>query len=276
MRKVLVVGCGRAGQRHKQLAEIFGLDVTGADPNVHEIWVRYHALDAALFQENFDFVVLATPPDQHLAGLKLCIEKKIPTLCEKPLCSLTELLDSELLAGWHVAPSPHVMMAYNYAFHPKIMNPEWTGSVSGGWAVISYQNRPPLPPWGHFLDHAPHSIFILLRMVGGLRANHCQAVETSEGSEFRIMGATTTDEAFLIYDSVRFSPVERYTAIHSPKGLMRLDDPEDLQMMMVDMWESFLAGKEYWPDLKIAYEVQRQLMRAHFLTFLNPEFFKKR
>lgn len=263
--KCLIVGCGRAGKRHKKLAEAAGLEVVGVDPIIACDWNHYVTMWEALDSESFDYIVLATPPDIHLHELSMALDTGIPTLCEKPLCGFGQLKGTQSLR--QDAP---VMIAYNYAFHPKLMNrPSWTGDPSSGWALISYQNRPPLPKWGHLLDHVPHSFFILRRLIGALRIASVMLAETPQGTEFRITGSTENDMPFLIYDAVRTYQVEKYAGIHSPHGQLFLHLPEDLDQMFVTMWEHFLA-KDYNPGIAEAVEVQKLVEQAELMRLGGP------
>lgn len=123
MVKIAVIGVGRMGSKHARnlakrikIAELVAVcdsDSQKADKVADSLRVRaYYDVKDLLEKETLDAVVIATPHYSHVEIAKLCIEKKINVLSEKPI-SVTTLEAQELLELEKENPELICAMMYN-------------------------------------------------------------------------------------------------------------------------------------------------------------------
>ena len=111
--KVAVVGAGSIGLRHRKILDGLNHEVvliSGHDPSA-----KYKSLDAALDNENFDYVVIASQTSRHSADLNSLINNEFAgrVLIEKPLFKKSTRLQENVFAM--------AAVGYNLRFHPAIL-----------------------------------------------------------------------------------------------------------------------------------------------------------
>lgn len=256
----LIIGYGRAGKRHAKHAEENGLEVITVDPvsfpaDGRRFFTSLGAgLSIAARQESI--AVIATPPALHLSQLRACLDAGIPrVLVEKPLCDLGQLEEAKALP--HDAP---VMVAYNYAFHPAIVNAEFrpTQGWSAGWHLECEQHREETPEWGYLLDHVSHDLQILNRLAGPLRVLKAEHKTGEKLEQWSLQGLTGDGTFWSLSEIVAQYPVKRKARLYSPRGRLDLYRSEE---MYAAMWHAFLAG-ERDPGLGESLAVQELLEEA--------------
>lgn len=241
--KALICGFGRAGKRHAAILQGRGFDVFIYDPN----WVR----SAGSNPKGFDLCVIAGPPHTHLDQLRLCATYGIPTMVEKPLCSIDE--NPHPLAHYR-----KVSVAYNYRYHPSILRLKEADKRGGtSWHFHSVQHRQGLPDWGIFLDHLPHTIDIALFVTGRL-PEFKKATDESRKSYLEVTAkGILAGKPFTLLDRVSRTPVPKEAYIEAP-GLHIEVQPDT--GMFDRMWDDFLA--ENYTGLDEAIRVQAALQDA--------------
>jgi predicted dehydrogenase len=242
IKNALIVGYGRAGRRHEKTLQDFGIESYKYDPFVFT-YQGIELLEELLQSGDIQYAVICTPPDSHLEYIKLCLAAGLKVLCEKPLCSLGQLEKAKRLPG--DAP---VMVAYNYRYHPKLV--EVQGKVDV-FRMHCNQSRPDLPDWGLLLDHCSHDLDIV-RMITG------DDVEVIGASEHNVRGVKywlITTSCGTISEMVTTVGSDRVALIKYPGGKIDIDpDPA----MFQNMWKAFLGG-DYYPDLTEAIKTQELL-----------------
>ncbi|MFE6488213.1 Gfo/Idh/MocA family protein, partial [Streptomyces sp. NPDC057757] len=124
--RVGVIGAGlQCGRRISALAaddELVGI----AAPELDGTWTRAHSVRARVFdhwdqllaQPGLDAVIVATPPDSHLAATVAALTAGKHVLCEKPLAR-----GSEEAALMEAAARDHgrvLHCGFNHRFHPAV------------------------------------------------------------------------------------------------------------------------------------------------------------
>lgn len=254
MKNALIVGYGRAGKRHaRYLKQYFDWNIVTVDPFVVGPGEHYEGLEQALYAStHYDCAIICTPPDQHIQQIKWCLDARLPTLCEKPLCALGQLEEARKLP--RLQP---LMFGFNYRFHAALLaqlgKPVTNGS---GWTHVASQHRDNLPPWGLLLDHVSHSIDIISFMSQGITGityayhGHCG------DPEMWVVKGTTYTGPFTLYEQLYAHPEPRQVALATPAGIkVEIDGREDMYYQM--LWD-FLHG-EYCPTLAMAIETQSWL-----------------
>lgn len=243
--RALICGYGRAGKRHEKLLKQFGIEVDIFDPPLN--------LKPALDLLDYDFCVIASPPDMHLQQLYQCQQSGIPTLVEKPLCGfdegLRDLLDFK-----------KVSVAYNYRYHPTIKALKDTPLKPGNWSLFSNQHRPEIPSWGLLLDHLPHTLDILQFVTGELPVfKQVTQYESSFLTGILLTGTFQGGE-IIIEDRVIKKPIEKFAYIQTPRTLVEV---ETNHSMFEEMYKDFLAGN--YTGLRGSIDVQATLNHAKSL-----------
>lgn len=242
MEKCLIIGNGRAGKRHAKNAESLGIKVFTSDPYVESDFPDWRM---ALHNNSNDYVVIASPPDAHLLQLRECIDIGVPTLCEKPLCSIEEC-DFMLL---NEAKKYNVMLGYNWYFNKDVQRINLFGNKKQ-INLFAQQTRI-LPAWGIENDHLPHDIFIINLLGNGItKISSVYLVKSDTHQEVYVEGKTTLGE-FIITERVLTKPTERISNINC------IEMKPDVGMFD-DMWKDFIDGK-YSPSLNDGIEVQKIL-----------------
>ncbi|SDF21061.1 Gfo/Idh/MocA family protein [Streptomyces griseoaurantiacus] len=124
--RVGVIGAGlQCGRRISALEsddELVGI----ATPEADETWARAHSVRTRLFdhwdqllaQPGLDAVIVATPPDSHLAATVAALTAGKHVLCEKPLArSSEEAARMEAVARDH---GRVLHCGFNHRFHPAV------------------------------------------------------------------------------------------------------------------------------------------------------------
>ena len=147
--KVAVVGAGSIGQRHQRLLQELGHEVVVVSKSSKS--AKYKSLTDALTQENFEYVVLASPTSQHFADLSVLIEKNFvgSVLVEKPIFDRSEKLK----------PNRFKLLAvgYNLRFHPAIIWLQETLPQLGAVSSVNFYVGQYLPTWRPDSDYRTSS-----------------------------------------------------------------------------------------------------------------------
>lgn len=128
--RVLLVGAGRIGIVHAiTLSRLKGIVLCGVvDPNRRATGLLkgmgvaapiFPTLEEALSSTNPDAAVIATPPATHLKLARVCLQRRIAVMIEKPLAvNQDELHDYELLAK--ECPGSLVQVGYVMPRNPQV------------------------------------------------------------------------------------------------------------------------------------------------------------
>lgn len=126
---ILVAGTGSAGKRHLRNFAFLGCRVSGMDPRKDrleeaaksaELVHSFGSLDEAWRQDDFDAVVVASPPAFHVSQCAECLKRGKPVLLEKPVAP--SFAEAERLAaeGAGDPARPAVLVGYTYRWWPSI------------------------------------------------------------------------------------------------------------------------------------------------------------
>lgn len=171
---LLIIGLGRAGQRHARNALALGCEVVGYDPNINLPDLRFPDLPEKVIWRNWDDlasvppkveytynsvrlfeslgaaisvhpvgVIIATPPETHYAMIGTVLDYGISTLTEKPLC--TSVVDAGLLVSFGGHP---IRVAYQLRHIPYLkrikaqaynLHGAWFHFASQCWCSNTYE-----------------------------------------------------------------------------------------------------------------------------------------
>ena len=147
--KVAVVGAGSIGQRHQRLLQELGHEVVVVSKSSKS--AKYKSLTDALTQENFEYVVLASPTSQHFADLRVLIEKNFvgSVLVEKPIFDRSEKLKPNRFK--------FLAVGYNLRFHPAIIWLQETLPQLGAVSSVNFYVGQYLPTWRPDSDYRTSS-----------------------------------------------------------------------------------------------------------------------
>ena len=264
---VLVIGNGSAGQRHASIARDLGLTVVTTDPYAEADYENH--IDALASSNDFDIVVVASPPDEHLSQVALALDYGAWVLCEKPLCGFGQYEQAETL--WKHPNKDKVTVTFNYRWHRTLKNGKFQGSkvAVNWWYLNCHQYRPNLPSWGLLLDHVSHDFDILRWKTGEqLSVDNIRHVSNSEYEAYVILGKVSNHGRFEIDEWVNKVDQDypRRVVYSCPEGWTYI--PAD-RRMYEDMWSEFL--KNVWlghptkPSLFDAIQTQYLLEQAYQL-----------
>ena len=137
--KVAVVGAGSIGQRHQRLLQELGHEVVVVSKSSKS--AKYKSLTDALAQENFEYVVLASPTSQHFEDLRVLIERNFigSVLVEKPIFDRSEKLKPNRFR--------FLAVGYNLRFHPAIIWLQETLPQLGAVSSVNFYVGQYLPTW---------------------------------------------------------------------------------------------------------------------------------
>jgi len=185
-----LAGCGRLAERGYapafhgadgvELAAV--ADVRPDRPPAAFPGVPAHpSLEALLDAEDVDAVVIATPTEEHLAGVRLASERGLPALVEKP--PARSVADAALLG--ELQPTPWI--AFNRRFDPRILRLR-EGLPVGG-LELELELRAAAARWRPFAPHEEALIdlgihlFDLARWLAGAEVD---AMRTATLTEQRV------------------------------------------------------------------------------------------
>ena len=161
MSRLLIVGCGSIGARHARNAVTLGagdigivdVDVQRRATVAQEVGGRgFESLEAALDWQP-EVAVICTPPAQHVAAARACVEAGCDLLVEKPLSASLEGIDELSAAITHHDAGAAV--AYQLRFHPAIsrLRALVRGGTLGRLLVIRAEFGQYLPDWRPSRDY---------------------------------------------------------------------------------------------------------------------------
>ena len=213
--KCLVVGYGSAGRRHKKGMEALGIEVSTVDIN-DDIDSDYKTLVHAL-ENDWDFVIIATPPDNHLSDIALIANNSdAKILCEKPLCGIGQYDDAVLLLDHLESVDKKVMVAHNYRYH-RALN-DLSDFVSKNVDIVKTANieavsSRKLPHWGMLLDNISHDIDIIRDVMWEIYDIEEVAFFKGHDSTLWMVHGTSALGDFTISDKVCNHDVDRSAVI---------------------------------------------------------------
>jgi hypothetical protein len=239
---IVIIGAGRAGNRHRQIAEKMGFDVWVYDPYIYSLQ-NEDDLKYVLENDNITHGIIAAPPGSHLYYINLLLSYKVRILCEKPLCGLNQLDEAK-----SIDPASPVMVAYNYRYHPALKH--IAGTLTEFRLMTCVQHRE-LPDWGLLLDHCSHNLDIM-RFVSRdeIQITDAIHIEKPDYEQWYIAG-----EGFAISETVTNYKTDRVATINE---VQITADPR----MFTDMWSAFL-GEDYSPGLSEAIQTQELLQYCY-------------
>lgn len=247
-KKVLILGYGRAGKRWGNICLTRSYNVSVFDPIVKEypsgITPFPLGLQPAprldLLFSQIDFAIICTPPAQHLDDIAMLFDIGVENiLCEKPLCSIGELERAK-----EVLRNRHIMIAYNYVYHPAIHKIEKSNNF---YHLICSQHRSQIPEWGLLLDHCSHNLDIAKSFLGqSARVTYAYDQVSSGLSQWFIGLINNNKQNFFIEESVylarevpRTAILKSWNAGDIASSMIELDpNPK----MFEDMLDDFLDG----------------------------------
>jgi predicted dehydrogenase len=273
-KSVLIIGYGRAGKRHKEIANNLGYEAYLYDPFVFP-YQGTELLDQLLEDKPFEHAVICTPPDSHLQYIEQCLAAGLKVLCEKPLCGIGQLQQAkelpadgpimvtynyrsvlnEEVKGKSPVDSP-VMVAYNYRYHPELR--KLRGTIIDDVSLLCGQYRDNLPEWGLLLDHCSHDLDI----VSSIWQRALEVVSAAYQKNSSITSWDIQTTAGHIFEAVVSHPIDRHAKLRFGCNDLNIDAPEE---MYLDMWAAFLRG-EYYPNLSEAIKTQELLEACYRLN----------
>lgn len=236
--KAIIVGYGRAGKRHAR--HLTGLGVTVVTVDVVENGADYLDLISALSDhKDVTFGVIATPPAQHIEGIKAFLALGVPIMCEKPLCDFGQIPRAKKLIG---AP---VMLSYNYRWNEIIQSIRNITEPDYSFSYYSKQYRPDIPNWGLLLDHVCHTLDIInctfSEGLNSLIVDYAEYKKDRRTEEWSIKLKMKDDNAvfFSIFESVSSVPCKKSSGFFRSDGVI-VPIESTGQDMFYHMWQSFL------------------------------------
>ena len=220
-----------------------GFDVKTADPFQQ---ADYSSWIDAMHALKWDYVVIASPPKEHLAQVWSCIAQGIPVLCEKPLCT-----NEQYHAATSLPKDAKVMVAYNWLYNKSVMDyaKEVQQNPPGSFGMVCEQSRD-LPDWGLLLDHVSHDISILDYVSGGINSiTAAHYYEDEVVKSWAVLGMTKGGK-FSLSERV-YVPTENIFRVSQINQVDLV--PE--QQMYWDMLDNFLNG-HYAPGVEQALRYQ--------------------
>jgi predicted dehydrogenase len=257
-KRVLILGYGRAGKRWANICLRREYDVCCYDPAITEYPWRVSPL--ANFDDSLpaiaDFAIIATPPNKHLDSIETLFNIGITdVLCEKPLCSIGEMERAKELLG-----NEHVMVAYNYFYHPSMQIPSTPADFH---ELNCSQHRNQIPEWGLLLDHCSHDLDIARLFLGNdLRVTYAHH-QVSSGIERWSIGLVTNQDQysqnFFIDEAVYLArKVERIAALRywdTGSVIVSTIQLDPNPKMFEDMLDAFLDGTRNSEDALITQQL---------------------
>lgn len=140
-----LIGCGFFGQIQLEAwRRMEGVSITAAcdmalDRAASSAPRAYTDPAEMLDKEQLDFVDIATRPDTHAELIRLCVDRKLPSICQKPLAtSMSEALELAALARISGVP---VMVHENWRWQPWFREAKSLIEKGAIGAPICYQFR---------------------------------------------------------------------------------------------------------------------------------------
>lgn len=253
-KNALIIGYGSAGKRHAKLliSEGFGIITYDPDPAKDATISNLDVLFERFINQQYNFVVIATPPDTHWPWIRCCLAFNHKIVCEKPLFGFGTLSclkdfqpsEKEIYSNPYVHNLEHVAVTYNYRYHPTLLHAlqekENAEMLRNWWYMECGQYRVNPPSWGYLLDHISHDIDILLWMSNVNYMDVAITKATSKESHYHKqinVSGQLGNQNFEILDIVYKSPVNRFADINTPWGFYSIDANPS---MFINMWRSII------------------------------------
>jgi len=269
--RILVIGCGSIGERHLRCFLATGrAEVLACEANadlglaMRERYGVEVASDAAaaLADDGFDGVVVATPAPTHLALMRSALEAGASVLVEKPLAvTLDEVAESAALLA-SLAPSGRFARVA-YVYHSMPWYAEARRHLLAGAlgrplqiSVAAGQHFPTYRPayreiyyarhesgGGAIQDGLTHLLNAMEWFVGPVTRVHCEAARLAlEGVEVEdtVSISARHGEVIASYSYNQFqAPNESFVQIHCERGSLRIESHRQ-------RWGVLLRGAEGW------------------------------
>ena len=212
----VIIGLGHAGLRWQKILNTLGYRplIIDTDPEKGGL----DSLDTATWVEhNISFAIVCTPPDQHIANIKECLDYSIPVLCEKPLCAFGQVEQAKELLKRVNADS--VRVAYNYRYSPDINYQEVRDNYENiveqketKITLFASQQRQ-LPSWGIILDHLSHDVDLFRALFGEMTIETARLIEKPTKTSCITFGTFDSGIPFKIHDETKKNKCERVANI---------------------------------------------------------------
>ncbi|MBD3842002.1 MAG: Gfo/Idh/MocA family oxidoreductase [Campylobacterales bacterium] len=207
--KILLIGPGLIGSKHAKL--IFESDKLQLEaivtPNINkytDFGIKYNVsmftdLETALAEKQIDGVVISSPNKFHYEQAKLCLEKGIPTLVEKPLTS--NLTDAKTLVDLSEKKEIPLLVADHRLYNPLLyIAKDFVNSEEFG-ELVSYAGSAQFYKPKHYFEDAPWRSKIgggpilinLIHEIGIMRAICGEISKVSAFSSNKIRGFEVED-----------------------------------------------------------------------------------
>lgn len=257
-KKCLIIGYGRAGHRHTEAAQGYGLEVYTVDPD-EDVNANFLSLGEAIASFRWDYAVIASPPDCHLEQLETLLSYGVAVLCEKPLCAMGQMKRMTQVLHYDLRQSSKAMVAYNYRYHPVLTATPPLPLIVEGQSVINLiaSHTRDLPLWGLLLDHVSHDIDIIRAVYGNIEAIESALHEVDYLSDsWRITGRVVRGHIpFYISETVyQPDPPTKTARSLLLNGVQISADP----LMFKLTWDAFMDAN-FHPSLFDALLTQRVL-----------------
>ncbi len=176
---------------------------------------RWHdSADALLAEPALDFVDICTPPSSHAPLIQTALERSLHVLCEKPLVSSPEELESltrlasakgrvlHTVHNWHYAPivrrtrelvrDGRIGRLRRVVWHTLRTRPAATsGDDNRNWRL-----DPEIARGGVLTDHGWHVFYVVQRWIGEAPRTVSARLETRRHTEWPVEDTATVHVAF--------------------------------------------------------------------------------
>lgn len=267
MNRPLIVGYGRAGQRHGKLLRDMGFRPIIVDSDESKDCLL--TIEDGCMVGGPDFAIVCTPPDQHLKNIEECFGWGLPVLCEKPLCSFGEIEHANKLLEHPMAK--YTRVAYNYRYNPDIdwqrARDEFESESDILVSLIAIQHRV-LPSWGIILDHISHDIDLFRAIFGEMII---KSVGGDEKTRCDIVGNFVNGRQawFTMTDLVKPTPCEREAQIKVGSYSFSMTPNPMMFSGMMNRYINFLDGHVKYAATTLEDAIKTQIVLEDIKGLMN-------